>query len=137
MKTKILTIVTLLSVVIWPVLADEPMKMPMDMATPPASWPTLEQQGKDLASAIQSHNVHPIHKIDHAVSAETAELQKNAPALPTAQKQKLDELLADMAKQSHRAHMDGHAAKWDDAAVAQKQFTADLREAKAILPSAK
>ena len=137
MKTKFPTLIAILAATMWSLQADEPMKMPTDSATPPASWPTLEKQAKDLETAIQTRDVHPIHKIDHAVADETVALQKSEPALPADQKKKLDGLLEDMAKQAHRAHVDGHTANWDDAAAAQKQFVADLKEAEAIMPSAK
>jgi hypothetical protein len=137
MKINITIVSALFSLATWPLHADEPMKMSMDTPTPPASWATLEKQAKDLASAVQAQDVHPIHKIDHAIAEETAALKKSEPALPADQKAKLDGFLDDMAKQTHRAHMDGHAANWPDAAAAQKQFVADLKEAEAILPSAK
>ena len=106
-------------------------------APSPATWTTLEKQSKELAADIQAQDVHPIHKIDHAVTDETAALQKSAPPLPADQKKKLDALCADMAKHVHQAHLDGHASKWSDAAAAQKQFAADLQEAEAIAPSLK
>ncbi len=106
-------------------------------AAAPASWTTLEKQAGDLGAAIQARNIHPIHKIDHAVADETAALQKNEPALAADQKQKLDGLLTDLSRQAHRVHLDGHAAKWDDAIAAQEQFAADLKEAEAIDPAQK
>jgi hypothetical protein len=42
-----------------------------------------------------------------------------------------------MSKQAHRAHLDAHASKWEDAAVAQQQFVADLKAIKALMPDAK
>jgi hypothetical protein len=36
-----------------------------------------------------------------------------------------------------RAHLDAHASKWEDAAVAQQQFVADLKAIKALMPDAK
>jgi hypothetical protein len=117
------------------VWADEPAPTPPEGAAPPASWATLEKQSKDFAADVATHDTHALHKLDYAVRAETAELQKNEASLPAAQAQKLGALLTDIAKQASRAHHDGHAEKWDDAAAAQKQFAADLNAADAILSS--
>lgn len=103
---------------------------------PAASWKALDQQAQNFAAAVQSKDPHALHKIDHAVPAETAELQKATSSLPADQKQKFDALLADLAKQAERAHHASHAANWDDVAAAQKQFTDDLKQAEALLPLA-
>lgn len=115
--------------------ADEPAKPPPEGAAPPASWATLKKQSEDLAADVAARDVHALHKLDYAVRAETAELQKGESALPPAEAHKLGALLADIAKQVSRAHHDGHAEKWDDAAAAQSQFAADLNAADAILSS--
>jgi hypothetical protein len=115
--------------------AEEPAKPPAAEAALPATWETLEKQAKDLAADVAARDVHALHKLDYAVRAETAELQKGASAQPAARAEKLGALLTDIAKQASRAHHDGHAEKWDDAAAAQTQFAADLRAAAAIISS--
>jgi hypothetical protein len=136
MKTKIITVIALFFLGPWPVRSDESMKTTPDSTTPAASYSMLEKQAAGMEAAVQVHDVHPLHEIDHAVADETSALQKSEPTLPADRKTKLDGLLNDIAKQAHRAHMDGHKANWDDAAAAQRQFAADVKEAKAIVPAA-
>ena len=72
-------------------------------------------------------DVHPVglDEVRAALRTFTAQTWEKATA----------ELLADISKQASRAHHDGHAEKWDDAAAAQKQFAADLNAAAAIIAS--
>jgi hypothetical protein len=101
----------------------------------PSPLITLQKQAQDMATALQARDTHALHQIDHDVTTETAEWQKQEPAtLNHEQKAKLETLYADLAKQASRVHHDAHHQQWDDATAAQKQFAADVQELAALLP---
>jgi len=125
MKTKAILVLAISTLL--PLRADD--------AAP--TWATLDKQAADFAIHVKAHEAHALHGIDHAVADEIVTLKTSGAALPADQKVKFESLLDDLAKQAHRAHVDGHTDKWDDAALAQQQFAADLKAAEALVPAAK
>ncbi len=94
----------------------------------------LEKQSAAFAVAIQSRDIHTIHRLDMSIGSETVTLRKKTVALTDDQQKEYRALLTDIAAQAAASHHDAHAGKWEEAADAQIKLAADVKAAQVLFP---